>query len=84
VQWERPLHTYTEGHLTGCERLAKAPSAAADHNALEDLDALAAGFGNAGVDANGIARPEVRQVFAQARLLDEIDLVHEGTSIRGS
>jgi hypothetical protein len=60
----------------------QAAAAAPDHNTLEHLDPFATCFGHAGVNPDGIARPEVRQVFAQARLFDEIDLVHDGTSVR--
>jgi hypothetical protein len=34
------------------------------------------------MDSDRIARAELRHVFAQARLFDEIELVHDGTSIR--
>src|ERR671937_154037 len=73
---ERPLHTHPEGDLSYGERLAQASALAADDHTLEDLDTLTPRFDDPDVHLDGVSRPELWQVIAQAWFLDEIDLVH--------
>src|SRR2546428_3060163 len=76
VQRERPLYPHPEGHLPHGEGLSKPTSPSPDDQALEDLDPLASGLCDTRVYSHGIARPAIGDVFAQARLFDEVDLVH--------
>src|SRR6266508_2427172 len=76
VDGEGPFDPDAEGHLADGERLAKAPALAADDHSLEHLDALATALDHPHVHLDGVARTELRQVVAQARAFDEIDLVH--------
>src|SRR5262249_23241329 len=65
-----------ERDLADGERLAEPSALAPDHDALEHLDALAIALDDAHVHLDGVARPELRQVVAQTRRFDEVDLVH--------
>ena len=76
---ERSLHADAEGHLADGERLLEAAALAADHDALEHLDALAAGLDDAHVHTHGVARSKGWDVRAQVGLVDEIGLVHGGS-----
>src|SRR5437016_5233046 len=62
VQRERALHADTERDLANRERLTHASAPAADHRALEDLDALPVALGHAHVDLDGVTRTERRYV----------------------
>src|SRR5439155_7789849 len=79
---ERPLHPDPEGDLSNGEGLPKAAALPADHHALEHLDPLPAGFRDAHVHTNGIARREVGQVISQAWLFDEVESVHTRLPMR--
>ena len=70
VHGERPLDPDAERLLADGERLAHAGALALDDDALEDLDAAALTLDHLEVDANGVARLELRQVGSQLSLLE--------------
>ena len=74
VQREGALDADAEGDLADREGLAQPAALAPDDDALEHLDALAARLGHPHVHAHVSPGAEVRQVVAQARLLDQIGL----------
>src|SRR4051794_28604526 len=76
VHRERALDADAEAHLADGEGLAHARALAADHDALEDLQALARALDHAHVDLDGVARVEGRHVVTQAAAVDEIGGVH--------
>src|SRR6266545_3228582 len=76
VDRERPLDPHAERHLAHGEGLPEASALAADDHSLEHLDPLAVALDHPDVHLDGVARPELRKVVAQARAFDEIDLVH--------
>ena len=65
VHGERALHADSEADLADGERLAVARAVAADDDALEDLDALAAALDDLVADLDGITDAEVRQIVAE-------------------
>src|SRR3954470_16408390 len=73
---EGPLHANPERDLADSERLAQAAVLAADHHALEYLDALSGPLHDPHVHLDGVAGSELGDVGAQVGLLDEIGLVH--------
>src|SRR5436853_1034035 len=79
VDRERPLHADAEGDLADRERLLEAAALTPDHDALEDLDALAVPLHDADVHLHGVARPEIRQVVTEVGTVDEVGLVHGGS-----
>ena len=62
------------------ECLADTRALAGDHNALEHLDTLARALDDAGMDAHGIARCELRDVGAELFLLQDFNDVHRFSS----
>src|SRR3984957_8373181 len=68
---ENSLDANSEAHSTHRERFAQHFAASAHHHAFERLDALfiALTFFQADVDANGIARAEFGEIFAELRVL---------------
>src|SRR6185437_12522690 len=69
--------------LTHGEGLADTTTLAADHHALEHLDALLGALDDLDVHVDGVARAENRDVVAQRRLIDEVQPVHlRDTSLR--
>ena len=73
---ERALDADPEGDLADREGLAEAAVLATDHDALEHLHALAVPLHDPHVHLDGVTGPEIGDVRAQERLLDQIGLVH--------
>src|SRR6476661_299225 len=83
VHREGPLDADAVALLADGEGLADATTLAAQHDALEDLDALLGTLDDLDVDIDGVAGAEGRDVVAQRRLVDEVQRVHVGdTSLR--
>src|SRR5439155_25164893 len=78
VDREDPLHADAVGSLADGERLAAPAAAAAEHGALEDLDALLVTLDDAHVHAHRVARPELGQALAELLGLDAVDRIHCG------
>jgi hypothetical protein len=70
VHRERPLDTDPERLLAHGERLPNARALALDDDALEDLHTAALTLDHLEVDADGVARLELRQVRPQLALLE--------------
>ena len=51
-------------------------TAASDHNALEDLDTGAVAFDNLDVHLESVARAERRDIIAQRRRVNSVQLLH--------
>ena len=73
VQRERPLDADAEGLLADGEGLAHAGALAPQHDALEDLGAFARALDHLEVDADAVARGEVREALLQLGALDAVD-----------
>ncbi len=78
---EGALHADAEGHLADGEGLTHTATLAADHDALEDLDALFGALDHLDVNVNGVAGGEVGQVVAEGLLVEEVQGVHIGCPI---
>src|SRR4051794_41530376 len=82
VDREGALDAHAEADLADRERLPGTASLPADHDALEDLDALAGPLDHAHVNPQRVARGECRNVVAQRDAVDEIGAVH-GATLQG-
>src|SRR6187431_858462 len=71
-----PLDTDAEADLPDLEGLAETGALAADHNALEDLDAGTVTFDNPGEHLDGDAGPEVGEVGALRLGVESVQRVH--------
>src|ERR1700730_3855247 len=76
VDHEGPLDADAVGAAAHREVLPKAAAGNPDDQALEDLDPLAGPFNDLGVDADGVARPELGHGLLELLLLDLVDHVH--------
>src|SRR6266496_4927166 len=83
MQGEGPLDADPEGDLANGERLPKPAALTSDHDPLEDLDPLPPRFRHTYVHARRVAGAKQRDVFAQARLFNQIGLVHAISLPRG-
>src|SRR5262245_49421827 len=79
VQRGRALDTDAVADLADLERLAQPRARAADHHALEHLDALLLPLDHANVHLEGVAGREVGDVGTQARLVDQVGGVHRAS-----
>ena len=70
VHGEDALDSDAVGDLADREALAHAATLAADHDALEHLDALFFAFTDLDVDPHRVTRAEVRDVVAQLLLFE--------------
>src|SRR5262245_29368812 len=81
VNGEGPLDADAVADLADRERLTCATTLAAQHEALEHLDAGPVAFDDADVHLQGVTRTEVGHVGAQSGLLDLLDQrVHDSGS----
>src|ERR671911_1329461 len=76
MQWKGALDADAEAHLADGERLTYTRALAADHDALEDLDAAPAALDDLDVDLEGVAGTERGNVVAQAGGVDGVQGVH--------
>src|SRR6188472_1150711 len=79
VHRELALDADLEADLADREGLANALALAADDDALEDLDTRARTFDDVDVHLDGVARAEVGDVRPQARSVDVVEDVHDGS-----
>src|SRR5690606_25974026 len=77
VHGEHALDAHLEADLADREGLAHAVALAAEHDALEDLDARAIALDDVDVDLDGVTGAELGDVAAERRLVDGIDDVHD-------
>jgi hypothetical protein len=73
---ERALDADAEADLADGERLLQAGALATDHDALEQLGALAGALDDADVHLERVTRVERGDVVAQAGTVDEIGVLH--------
>src|SRR5690606_12731846 len=83
VQREGALDAHAVADLADLEGLADARAGAADHHALEDLDALLLALDHPHVDLDGVPGAEVGDVGAEVRLIDQGGGVHRVSLRRG-
>jgi hypothetical protein len=75
VEQERTLDANPVGDAADREGRLQAAVAQAHHDALEDLGALALAFDDVNVDADGVARAELRWGLFEVALFDSADEV---------
>src|SRR5206468_9204982 len=78
VHREGPLDTHAEADLAHGEGLPGSAALAADHDALEDLDAGAVALDDADVHLDGVAGTELGDVVAQRVGVECVQGVHRG------
>src|SRR5690606_11216536 len=76
VDREGALHANAERHLAHREGLADATTVAGQHDALEDLHALAVAFDDADMHLDRVSWPEARDVVPQRLSFQRVQGVH--------